>query len=118
MKDVDLTRWRTPPGALQEYEMYWTPTTDAPREYLIASALVVVATVLANRVYIPWGGDRILGNLWIVLLGPSSNYRKSTTVKQARGTHSVKVPATRISSQTNGHAKRSWPDSRNRRKGC
>jgi hypothetical protein len=82
----DLTKWRTPAGALMDYEAYWQPCTDAPREYLIACALVVVGTILANRVYIPFGGDRILANLWIVLLGPSSNYRKTTTIKQARRT--------------------------------
>jgi hypothetical protein len=83
---ADLTQWPTPSGALTDYEQYWMPTTDAPREYLIGCALVVVGTILADKVYIPFGGDRILTNLWIVLLGPSSNYRKSTTVKQARRT--------------------------------
>jgi hypothetical protein len=64
------------------YEQYWTPTTDAPREYLVACGLVTVGTVLSHRVYLPFGGDRIYPNLWVVLLGPSSTYRKTTTVKQ------------------------------------
>ena len=34
----------------------------------------------------PFGDDRIYGNSWNVLLGPSSTYRKSTVVKFARRT--------------------------------
>jgi hypothetical protein len=68
------------------YEQYWTPTTDAPREYLVACALVTTGTVLSHRVFLPFGGDRIYPNLWVVLLGPSSTFRKTTTVKQVRRT--------------------------------
>jgi hypothetical protein len=83
----DLTRWVTPvSSALQHFELYWTPLTDAPREYLIPAGLSTIGTVIANRVYIPFGGDRIDGNTWNVLLGPSSTYRKSTVVKFARRT--------------------------------
>jgi hypothetical protein len=83
----DLHAWVTPPrSALTLYEEYWTPATDAPREYLIASGLSVIGTAIGNRIYIPFGGDRIYPNIWNVLLGPSSTFRKSTTVKQARRT--------------------------------
>ena len=64
----------------------WTPTTDAPREYIVPCALVTIATVLSHRVYVPFGGDRVYPNLWVVLLGPSSTFRKTTTVKQVRRT--------------------------------
>ena len=87
MSTPDLTRWVTPvSSALQHFELYWTPLTDAPREYLIPAGLSTIGTVIANRVYIPFGGDRIYGNTWTVLLGPSSTYRKSTVVKFARRT--------------------------------
>jgi hypothetical protein len=83
----DLTRWVTPlNSALAEYEVYWTPTTDAPREYLVAGAIATIGTVISNRVYLPFGGDRIYPNLWQVLLGPSSTYRKTTCVKGVRRT--------------------------------
>jgi hypothetical protein len=83
----DLTKWITPTGSsLMLYEAYWLPATDAPREYLLAAGLAVIGTVLNTRVYLPFGGDRILPNLWEIILGPSSTYRKSTTVKQARAT--------------------------------
>lgn len=82
----DLTQWRTPSGALTQYEQYWTPATDAPREYILACGLSVIATAIGNRVYVQFGGDRLFPNDWKVLLGPSSTFRKSTTVKQARRT--------------------------------
>jgi Protein of unknown function (DUF3987) len=83
----DLTRWTTPvSSALQHFELYWTPLTDAPREYIVPAGLSTIGTVIANRVYVPFGGDRIYANTWNVLLGPSSTYRKSTVVKFARRT--------------------------------
>jgi hypothetical protein len=83
----NLTRWVTPPGsALQKYEAYWTPTTDAPREYLIPCGLAVIGTTISTNVFLPFGGDKVYPNLWAIILGPSSTFRKSTTVKQARRT--------------------------------
>lgn len=83
----DLHKWITPaPSALALYEQHWTPTTDAPREYLIPCGLSTIGTAIGNRIYVPFGGDRIYPNLWNVLLGPSSTFRKSTTVKQVRQT--------------------------------
>jgi hypothetical protein len=83
----DLSRWITPMGsALARYEMYWMPTTDAPREYIVPCGLAVIGTVINTNVYIPFGGDRIYPNLWAIILGPSSTFRKTTTVKQARRT--------------------------------
>jgi hypothetical protein len=81
-----IAKWEPPPGLLRDYEELWEPTTDAPRVYHIACALSVVATVLEHRVWLPFGGDRIFPNLWILLLGPSSFYRKSTCISKARKT--------------------------------
>jgi hypothetical protein len=87
MTTPDLRHWVTPqPSALMLYEQYWTPTTDAPREYIIPCGLSTIGTAISNRIFIPFGGDRIYPNLWNVLLGPSSTFRKTTTVKQARRT--------------------------------
>lgn len=68
------------------YELYWSTTTDAPREYLIPFGLATIGTIMANHVYLPFGGDRIYPNLWQIILGPSSTSRKSTCVKQTRRT--------------------------------
>lgn len=83
----DLTKWVTPAhSAVQQYQLYWLPTTDAPREYIIPCALAVIGTAIGTNVYLPFGGDKVFPNTWQIILGPSSTYRKSTTVKQARRT--------------------------------
>jgi Protein of unknown function (DUF3987) len=82
----DLRKWEPPSGVLRDYERTWEPTTDAPREYHIAAGLAVIAATVENRVYIPFGGDRIYSNLWVLILGPSSFFRKSSCVNKARKT--------------------------------
>jgi hypothetical protein len=71
---------------LPDYEEYWIPTTDAPRVYHVACALAVVSAIVERRVYLPFGGERLYPNLWILILGPSSFYRKSTCIAKARRT--------------------------------
>jgi hypothetical protein len=83
---VDAFRWEAPSGALRDYEMLWTPTSDAPRVYHIPCGLVVIATAVENRIYLPFGGDRIYPNLWALILGPSSFFRKTTCISKARKT--------------------------------
>lgn len=83
---LDLESWKAPPGLLQLYEDYWSPTTDAPRVYHIASGLTVLSTIIGGRVYLPFGGDRIRPNLWSLLLGPSSFFRKTSCLNKARKT--------------------------------
>ena len=80
----DLGTWEPPPGILRDYERLWTPTTDAPRVYHVACGLAVLAAAAENRVYLPFGGERIYPNLWMLILGPSSFFRKSTCVSKAR----------------------------------
>jgi hypothetical protein len=52
-KETDLREF-LPEGVLRDYVNLWTPTTDAPSIYHVAGALGVVATLLANRVYLPY----------------------------------------------------------------
>lgn len=84
MNPPSLTHWSPPPGALEDYIRYWTPTTDAPRLYHIACGLVTLAATVENRVYLQFGGDRIFPNLWVLILGPSSFYRKTSSLNKAR----------------------------------
>ena len=82
----NLDHWPTPPGAVRLFEQYWTPTTDAPREYLIACGLATLCACVENRVWLSFGGERLYPNLWILILGPSSFFRKSTCISKARKT--------------------------------
>lgn len=74
----DLTRWATPRGsALEQYEQYWQPTTDAPREYLVPCALAVIGTTIGTNVYVPFGGDRIYANTWQIILGQAPHIARA-----------------------------------------
>lgn len=84
--EPDLHTWEQPVGTLRWYEDYHLPTTDAPREYNIACALAVHAALIGNNLYLPFGGQALRLNLWSLILGPSSDFRKSTTIDQARRT--------------------------------
>jgi hypothetical protein len=81
-----LATWQAPDGGLRLYEAYYGPTTDAPRVYHVAAGLAVLATSVEHRVWLPFGGARIYPNMWALILGPSSFFRKSTCISQARRT--------------------------------
>src|SRR6187399_1467737 len=76
--------WEPPIGILRDYEDYWLPTSDAPRVYQVACAMSTLSTVVSNRIWLPFGGQHIYCNLWILILGPSSFYRKSTCIGKAK----------------------------------
>lgn len=80
----DLDTWEPPPGILADYERLWLPTSDAPRVYHVACALATVAAAVENKVYLPFGGDRIFPNIWALILGPSSFFRKSSSISKAK----------------------------------
>jgi len=84
--DLDLRTWEQPSGTLRLYEDYHLPTTDAPREYNICCGLAVHAALIGNNLYFPFGGQALRLNLWSLILGPSSDFRKSTTISQGRRT--------------------------------
>ena len=67
-------------GLLREYLDYAEPLSDAPLVYHLFVGLTVIGVTLGNRVYIPFGNQRIYPNLWTALLGPSSFYRKTTAI--------------------------------------
>jgi hypothetical protein len=76
--------WRPQSGVLADYVAYVEPTTDAPSVYHVFAGLVAIATIVGSAVYLPFGGERIYPNLWALILGPSSFYRKSTALAKAK----------------------------------
>ena len=75
-----------PNGVLKDYVNYWRPTTDAPSIYLVSGALITTASLMRSRVFVSFGGQPLHPNLWILLLGPSSLFRKTTCINKARST--------------------------------
>jgi hypothetical protein len=58
--------------------------TDAPEVYHLASGLVVAAAILGDRVWLDYGPGRLFPNLWMVLVGPSSLFHRSTAIRIAQ----------------------------------
>jgi len=58
--------------------------SDAPFVYSTFCSLFCIAVGLKNNVYVTFGPRRIYPNLWLILLGPSSAYRKTTSIDLAR----------------------------------
>lgn len=73
-----------PDNFIKNYLSYIEPLTDSPTDFKFMSALMVLSMVIGNKVYIQFGGQRIYPNLWLILIAPSSLYRKSTILHNAR----------------------------------
>lgn len=116
-----LRGWEQPRGTLRLCEEYHLPCTDAPREHNIACGLAVHAALVGHQVWIPFGGQRLGLNLWALVLGPSSDFRKSTTVNQARRTIRALydgAPESAPSCRMSSHARPSCATSANTHKAC
>lgn len=79
----------------EKFVIYASNQTDAPLQYHLASIVSVVAASLGNRVYIPrFHGKRLYSNLYTLLVGASSRYRKSTSIGLVKGVaKAAKLPA-------------------------
>src|SRR5690606_28183816 len=67
-------------GLLARYLDVFGPTTDAPYQYHVFSAFALMASLLGRRVWVRDGAGKLYPNLFVLLLGPSSLYRKSTCI--------------------------------------
>jgi len=59
------------------------PLTDAPEIYHIFNFLTVIGALLKDNIHLQFSNLKIYPNLWMVLIGRSSLYRKSTAIKLA-----------------------------------
>lgn len=65
---------------IEEYLKY-VEFTEPPISYHRWTALGCISAALQRRVYFNWGMETIYPNLYIVLLGPSAQTRKSTAIR-------------------------------------
>lgn len=70
-------------GFLGEYVRYAATVTDAPEEYHVFCGLAALSAA-AGSVRVPYGGASYPPALWLVLVGSSGFYRKSTSMELAR----------------------------------
>ncbi|MFW6122453.1 MAG: DUF3987 domain-containing protein, partial [Petrotogales bacterium] len=57
------------------------PLTDAPDVFLESSAIMALATATQRKFWMSYGASILFPNLWCLLVGKSSFYRKSTAMK-------------------------------------
>lgn len=95
LPDFDLYRCLPPESMFEKYVQFAYEKTDAPLQYHAAAIITVAAAALGNRVRIPdFHGSKLHPNLYTLLVGPSSRYRKSTSINIAHTLATdAKVPA-------------------------
>lgn len=69
---------------IEEYLKY-VENTEPPVSYHRWTAIGCIAAALQRRVFFEWGMETIYPNLYIVLLGPSAQTRKSTALEVGEG---------------------------------
>lgn len=68
-------------GFVRDFLDYALPLTDAPVEFLVAGAMLALATAAGNSVWFRgWGGLNVYPNLWIIIMAPPGFFRKSTVL--------------------------------------
>ena len=65
---------------LEEYIEYASELTDAPIFFHNFVALSLLSTVISNKIFFMFGDQKIYPNLWIILIAPSSHFRKTTCI--------------------------------------
>lgn len=79
-------------GWLADYLRAVTPLTDAPVEFHLASGLCALSAAVGNRLYTESWGQNVFPNLWVVIVAPSSFWRKSTSINQAEALLRLAAP--------------------------
>ncbi len=72
--------WQPRGGLVADYCDVFGPTTDAPRQFHVFTCLSLMAALMGRRVWVRDGAAPLYPNLFVLLLAPSSLYRKSTCV--------------------------------------
>jgi Protein of unknown function (DUF3987) len=77
-------------GFIREYVECYEPTTEAPRQYHVAMALALLSLTVGREAWIELAG-RLFLNVYVLILGPSTQVRKSTAL--AYGTRTLRRAA-------------------------
>lgn len=70
-----------PSGSIiDKYVTYAASKTDAPLQYHAAAILTICASAMGNRVYFDYHGKKLFPTLYTMVCGPSTRFRKSTSI--------------------------------------
>ncbi len=67
----------------QSYLSIFEETTDAPIEFIFTTLLSALGATISSTRWICWGNKKIYPNIWSMLVGGSTNLRKSTSLNIA-----------------------------------
>ena len=71
-------------GLIGEYVDFMVGKNDAPLNFHLFSALILIGVCLGSRVWIPYGNKKLYPNLYVCLLADSSNFRKTTCIRNTK----------------------------------
>jgi Protein of unknown function (DUF3987)/RepB DNA-primase from phage plasmid len=81
LPEFNLYKCIPPDSLFDKYVMYAAEKTDSPLQYHAASILTLIASALGNKVYVnDFHGKRLYPNLYTLLCGPSTYFRKSNSI--------------------------------------
>src|SRR3989339_899726 len=63
-----------------QYIQFASETTDCPETFHWFISYAVASAVIGKNVCFPFGDNLLFPNLWLILIAPSSEYRKSTAL--------------------------------------
>jgi putative DNA primase/helicase len=94
-------RYTAPPaiafrGWFGAYRDLMAPTTEAPDAFHLGASLVLAGMILGRRAH-TYQGNRLFGNLYVVLVGPTGQARKDTAMNRAlAAAEPAEEPGTRV----------------------
>jgi predicted transcriptional regulator len=64
----------------KDYMAFASETTDCPETFHWFVSYGIASAIIGRNCYFPFGDNNIYSNLWLILLAPSSEFRKSTAL--------------------------------------
>lgn len=83
-KSEDVNILIPPNGFVREYIDFAIECTDAPVQYHIMSAFIILSTIMKGDLWLEFGNTMLKPNIWAIIVGPSSGFRKTESLGIAR----------------------------------
>ncbi len=80
MKCLELDKNQLHPFYQNYLDIFYN-SSEAPSEYILTTLLVALGSAISKTRYIVSGTNKIFPNFWVLLLGKSSQMRKSTALR-------------------------------------
>lgn len=78
---------------IDQYVEWGAKASDAPQQYHVGGALIILSSIMANKIKLPTSFGYIIPNIWIMILADTTLTRKTTTMDMAMDIISAVNPA-------------------------